>query len=97
MTEARADQRGAPGRRVEEGGAKGGQERVGQGEARGGFTGEDRGCAEDQQAAGQGMSMTIEDGLRLEQHLFHLLASTEDSSEGTRAFAEKREPQWKGR
>jgi E-phenylitaconyl-CoA hydratase len=49
------------------------------------------------QAAVQGMSMPLEDGLRLEQHLFHLLASTEDSSEGTRAFAEKREPQWKGR
>jgi len=49
------------------------------------------------QAAIQGMSMPLEDGLRLEEHLFHLLASTEDSSEGTRAFAEKREPQWKGR
>ena len=49
------------------------------------------------QAAIQGMSMPLEDGLRLEQHLFHLLASTEDSSEGTRAFAEKRQPQWKGR
>ena len=42
------------------------------------------------------MSMPLEDGLRLD-NLFHLLASTEDSSEGTRAFAEKREPQWKSR
>ena len=49
------------------------------------------------QAAIQGMSMPLEDGLRLEQHLFRLLASTEDSIEGTRAFAEKRQPQWKGR
>ena len=49
------------------------------------------------QAAIQGLSMPLEDGLRLEQHLFRLLASTEDSIEGTRAFAEKRQPQWKGR
>ena len=49
------------------------------------------------QAAIQGMSMPLEDGLRLEQHLFRLLATTEDSIEGTRAFAEKRQPQWKGR
>ena len=49
------------------------------------------------QAAVQGLSMPLEDGLRLEQHLFRLLATTEDSAEGTRAFAEKRPPQWKGR
>ena len=49
------------------------------------------------QAAIQGLSMPLEDGLRLEQHLFRLLASTEDSVEETQAFAEKRKPQWKGR
>jgi|TARA_B110001454_G_scaffold174729_1_gene166328 enoyl-CoA hydratase/carnithine racemase len=49
------------------------------------------------QAAVQGLSMPLDDGLRLEQHLFRLLATTEDSVEGTQAFAEKRPPQWKGR
>lgn len=49
------------------------------------------------QAAIQGLSMPLEDGLRLEQNLFRLLAMTEDSVEGTRAFAEKREPQWTAR
>ena len=49
------------------------------------------------QAALQGLSMPLEDGLRLEEHLFQLLATTEDSVEGTRAFAEKRAPEWKGR
>ena len=49
------------------------------------------------QAAVQGLGMPLADGLRLESHLFRLLAATEDSVEGTRAFAEKRVPQWKGR
>ena len=49
------------------------------------------------QAAIKGLSMPLDDGLRLEQHLFQLLSATEDSSEGTKAFAEKREPQWRGR
>ena len=47
------------------------------------------------QAAIKGLSMPLEDGLRLESHLFRLLRTTEDSGEGTRAFAEKRKPQWK--
>ena len=47
------------------------------------------------QAAIKGLSMPLEDGLRLESHLFRLLRTTEDSVEGTRAFAEKRKPQWK--
>ncbi len=41
--------------------------------------------------------MPIDDGLRLESHLFRLLATTEDAGEGTRAFAEKRAPEWKAR
>jgi enoyl-CoA hydratase/carnithine racemase len=45
----------------------------------------------------QGMSMPLEEGLRLENHLFQLLSRTDDSSEGTRAFAEKRKPVWQGR
>lgn len=47
------------------------------------------------QAAIKGLSMPLDDGLRLESNLFRLLAMTEDSGEGTRAFAEKRQPQWK--
>ncbi|MDG2111925.1 MAG: enoyl-CoA hydratase-related protein [Actinomycetota bacterium] len=49
------------------------------------------------QAALKGLSMPLEDGLRLEANLFRLLAMTEDSVEGTQAFAEKRPPQWKAR
>ena len=47
------------------------------------------------QAAIKGLSMPLEDGLRLEQNLFRMLRITEDSMEGTKAFAEKRKPQWK--
>ncbi len=49
------------------------------------------------QAAIKGLSMPLQDGLRLESQLFRLLRITEDSVEGTRAFAEKRPPQWKAR
>lgn len=49
------------------------------------------------QAAIKGLSMPLQDGLRLESNLFRLLAMTEDSIEGTRAFAEKRAPEWKAR
>lgn len=49
------------------------------------------------QAAVRGLSMPLDDGLRLESDLFRLLAMTEDSVEGTRAFSEKRDPQWKAR
>lgn len=49
------------------------------------------------QAAIRGLSMPLEDGLRLESDLFRLLAGTEDSTEGTRAFTEKRKPVWKAR
>ena len=49
------------------------------------------------QAAIKGLSMSLEDGLRLEQNLFRMLRITEDSREGTRAFAEKRNPEWKAR
>jgi enoyl-CoA hydratase/carnithine racemase len=47
------------------------------------------------QAAIKGLSMPLEDGLRLEQNLFRMLRITKDSGEGTKAFAEKRKPQWK--
>ena len=49
------------------------------------------------QAAVKGLSMPLEDGLRLESNLFRLLAMTEDSVEGTRAFADKRDPDWQAR
>jgi enoyl-CoA hydratase/carnithine racemase len=49
------------------------------------------------QAAMKGLSMPLEDGLRLESNLFRLLRTTEDSVEGVRAFAEKRKPEWKAR
>ncbi len=49
------------------------------------------------QAALEGLNMQLDDGLRLEQNLFRMLRNTEDSSEGTRAFAEKRKPDWKAR
>lgn len=49
------------------------------------------------QAAIEGSSMPLEDGLQLEQTLFGMLRTTADSREGTRAFAEKRKPQWQAR
>jgi enoyl-CoA hydratase/carnithine racemase len=39
----------------------------------------------------------MEDGLRLESWSFFQLKDTEDLAEGTRAFAEKRPPAFRGR
>jgi len=44
-----------------------------------------------------GIELPLEEGLRLEADLSALVATTEDSKEGPRAFAEKRAPAWKGR
>jgi len=41
--------------------------------------------------------LSLEEGLRLEADLSAMVATTEDSKEGPRAFAEKRAPVWKGR
>jgi len=41
--------------------------------------------------------LPLEEGIRLEGRLFHLLAMTEDKAEGMAAFVEKRAPVWKGR
>ena len=41
--------------------------------------------------------MSLADGMRMEQFVSYLLSSTEDGKEGTKAFAEKRKPQYKGR
>ena len=43
------------------------------------------------------LGRTLEDALRLENLLFASLAKTEDFSEGPRAFAERREPEFRGK
>lgn len=45
----------------------------------------------------KGMDLPLGQGLRLEADLSALIATTEDCKEGPRAFAEKREPVWKGK
>ena len=45
----------------------------------------------------KGSSLTLEDGLRLENALEAYLMSTEDFTEGTAAFTEKRKPDFKAR
>lgn len=45
----------------------------------------------------KGMELPLDQGLRLEADLSALIATTEDCKEGPRAFAEKREPVWKGK
>jgi enoyl-CoA hydratase len=47
--------------------------------------------------AGHGAGLTLAEGLRLESALFALCFATEDVKEGTRAFLEKRDPDFKGR
>ena len=49
------------------------------------------------QAALRGLDLPLADGLKLERELFNFLMETEDSREGARAFAEKRDPQWQGK
>jgi enoyl-CoA hydratase len=53
-----------------------------------------RACLE---AVTRGTRMPFEDGLKLEAELFATLFSTEDVREGTRAFLEKRKPDFKGK
>ncbi len=45
----------------------------------------------------RGSSMTLEDGLRLESSLVGYLTGTEDFTEGTTAFMEKRKPVYRGK
>jgi enoyl-CoA hydratase len=49
------------------------------------------------EAIRKGIELPLEEGLRLEADLSALLAHTEDSKEGPRAFAEKRPAVWKGK
>ncbi len=49
------------------------------------------------EAITKGIELPLEQGLRLESDLSALIATTEDSKEGPRAFAEKRAPVWKGK
>jgi enoyl-CoA hydratase/carnithine racemase len=45
----------------------------------------------------KGYSLTLENGLRLESSLFNYLLGTEDFTEGTTAFVEKRKPDYKAK
>jgi enoyl-CoA hydratase len=45
----------------------------------------------------RGAGLSLEEGLRLEQDLAAFLYTTDDASEGPKAFLEKRAPVWQGR
>ena len=49
------------------------------------------------EAVNKGMEMTLAEGLYLEATLFGVCCATEDKTEGTKAFLEKRPAQFKGR
>ena len=49
------------------------------------------------EAVPHGAEMPLAEAQHLEATLFGLVASTDDMKEGTRAFLEKRKPDWKGR
>ncbi len=49
------------------------------------------------QAAYQGLSMSFNDGVKLEAQLAGKIFSTQDAREGPLAFAQKRKPAYKGK
>src|SRR5437763_3002877 len=49
------------------------------------------------EAVNKGMEMTLAEGLFLEATLFAVSCATEDKKDGTSAFLEKRQPQFKGK
>jgi enoyl-CoA hydratase/carnithine racemase len=49
------------------------------------------------EAVNKGMEMSLPEGLYLEAVLFSVACATEDKNEGTKAFLEKRQAQFKGR
>lgn len=48
------------------------------------------------EAIGQGMDLTLVQGLRLEANLYFLMQTTRDREEGIKAFKKKRKPEFKG-
>ena len=49
------------------------------------------------EAINKGMEMTLQEGLYMEATLFGVCCATEDKTEGTKAFLEKRAPNFKGK
>jgi enoyl-CoA hydratase/carnithine racemase len=49
------------------------------------------------ESARRGVQVPLAQGFLIEGYLSRLNAASEDSKEGPRAFAEKRDPVWKGR
>ncbi len=45
----------------------------------------------------EGLNMTLDQGVRLEQDLYVLLQTTEDRAEGVRSFLDKRSPRYRGK
>ena len=48
------------------------------------------------EAVRRGIEMPLADGLRLEEDLLAVAMGTQDSREGPAAFAQKRQPLWRG-
>lgn len=49
------------------------------------------------ESVNRGLNVSLEEGLRIEAELFGICCSTEDKVEGTKAFLEKRKPNFQGR
>jgi enoyl-CoA hydratase len=52
--------------------------------------------ARSKEAVNRGYDLSIDEGMEVERELFSELFRTQDQKEGTRAFVEKRKPQFKG-